>query len=156
MKVSLVTHSIDETIALGERLGAVLRGGEVIELRSDLGGGKTTIVSGIAKGFGSVDPVASPSFTICNTYQCKGGKQISHFDFYRLSEAGIVASELAEVLEDQNNITLVEWPDVVEGVLPSDRILIQIQTRGENERTISIEYPDTLGNDMSVLNEVAT
>ena len=96
---STSSDSAEATELLGERLGKSLRGGEVIELVSDLGGGKTTFVRGLARGAGSHDKVASPTFTISKTY-VTDGYEIHHFDFYRLNDAGIVADELAEVVGD--------------------------------------------------------
>ncbi|MBP9738556.1 tRNA (adenosine(37)-N6)-threonylcarbamoyltransferase complex ATPase subunit type 1 TsaE [Candidatus Saccharibacteria bacterium] len=139
-EATLQTYNLDETIQLGKKLGENLRGGEVIELTSDLGGGKTSLVRGIAEGFGSVDPVSSPSFTICNTYSRSDGKQISHFDFYRLDNPGIVADELAEVIGDENVVTIVEWGATVHDVLPQNKILITISTESEDERTVTFKY----------------
>lgn len=85
------SDSTDATIKLGEQLGRNLKGGETIEFLSDLGGGKTTFITGLNKGFGSEDPVASPSFTISYTYSRQNKKQLHHFDFYRLEDAGIVS-----------------------------------------------------------------
>ncbi len=139
-EATLQTRNLDETIQLGKKLGENLRGGEVIELTSDLGGGKTSLVRGIAEGFGSVDPVSSPSFTICNTYSRSDGKQIFHFDFYRLDNPGIVADELAEVIGDENVVTIVEWGATVHDVLPPNKILITITTESEDERTVTFQY----------------
>src|ERR1700679_221405 len=98
----------EETIGLAAAIGGRLRGGEVIELASDLGGGKTTFVRGLAQGAGSGDTVSSPSFTLTNQYEA-GDLTIYHFDFYRLLEAGIVRDELAEVLADPQAVVVVEW-----------------------------------------------
>jgi tRNA threonylcarbamoyladenosine biosynthesis protein TsaE len=94
------TSGPDETVAFGERIGARLRGGEVIDLSSDLGGGKTTMMRGIARGAGSKDHVASPTFTISKEYDA-GKLRIIHFDFYRLTEPGSMAMELADVVGDK-------------------------------------------------------
>jgi tRNA threonylcarbamoyladenosine biosynthesis protein TsaE len=126
--------SSDETEALGRKLGARLRGGEVIELTSDLGGGKTTFVRGLAAGMGSKDHVSSPSFTISQVYNA-GNLTLHHYDFYRLPEAGLMAPELAEVIADPQNVVVVEWAGVVEDVLPNDRLTIAIETTGEQTRT---------------------
>lgn len=155
MDVVLTSSSTDQTVAIGRTLGACLKGGEVIELRSDLGGGKTTLTRGIAEGTGSKDPVASPSFTICNTYSCTSDVQISHFDFYRLSEPGIVAEELREVLQDPSNITIIEWPGIVEGVLPDEHISAEIRTHDSDERTITFKIPDTLSHISAALKKGA-
>lgn len=138
--IELNSRDAAETEAFGKRLGQRLRGGEVIELSSDLGGGKTTLVRGIAQGAGSIDQVASPTFTISKLYEA-GRLHIHHFDFYRLQEAGIMAQELAELLEDQENVVIVEWSDVVQTVLPDKRVRIAIERlkSGENHRKLSIE-----------------
>jgi len=124
-------------------MGSRLKGGEVIELVSDVGGGKTTFVKGFAKGFGSTDSVASPSFTISREYKA-GDKTMYHFDFYRLSDPGIVANELAEVVDDDGAVVVVEWADIVENVLPAEHVTIHIKNTGETSREFEISYPAAL------------
>jgi tRNA threonylcarbamoyladenosine biosynthesis protein TsaE len=120
----------------------VLRGGEVIELVSDLGGGKTTLVRGLARGAGSRDKVASPSFTINKIYKTDR-LEIHHFDFYRLSEPGVVADELAEVVGSPNIVVVVEWADVARHVLPDRRLSIKIEQTAEGDRSFSFScHPD--------------
>lgn len=135
------THSTssEETETLGAKIGANLRGGEVIELVSDLGGGKTTFTRGLVRGAGSTDRVASPTFTISREYRAPHFA-IEHFDFYRLGEAGIVADELQEYLGDPAFVTIVEWGDVVQNVLPANRITIHIQLQAEEQRAITVSY----------------
>src|SRR3989344_5721785 len=94
-----LSTSSAETENLASKIGRALKGGELIELVSDLGGGKTTFVRGLAKGMGSRDHVSSPTFTICNTYKVKSksshaAQELWHFDFYRLHEAGLIEHEL--------------------------------------------------------------
>ena len=137
------THSAEETERLAEKLGAVLKGGEVIELVSDLGGGKTTFTRGLVRALGSSDKVASPTFTISKVYDA-GHLQVHHFDFYRLPEAGIIADELAEVAGDPQTITLVEWADVVQHVLPADRLTITITQTPEGNRQLDFQGPETV------------
>jgi tRNA threonylcarbamoyladenosine biosynthesis protein TsaE len=133
----------DATEAFAERLGQNCKGGEVIELISDLGGGKTTLVRGLARGLGSVDRVASPTFTISRVY--KGGKyELHHFDFYRLHEAGLIQHELADVIDDPKIVTVIEWGEVVSHVLPDERLTIHIKRTGDEERRLTFEYPDSL------------
>jgi len=130
-------------MALAIAIGSQLRGGEVIELVSDLGGGKTTFVRGLAEGMGSNDKVSSPSFTISKEYRA-GKKTLYHFDFYRLADPGIVANELSELVGDQNAVVAVEWAAIVEDVLPAERLRIHIKTTGETEREFSFSYPEQL------------
>lgn len=144
-KLELTSRSVDDTLAFGSSIGEKLRGGEVFELSSDLGGGKTSFVRGINQGFGSMDVVSSPSFTICNTYKRDDGIQLNHFDFYRLSEPGIVKNELDEFLHDPRSIVVIEWGEIVDDVLPADRVVVTISTSADDSRTILFEYADSLG-----------
>ena len=115
----------------------------MIELVSDIGGGKTTFVGGLARGMGSKDHVSSPTFTISNVYQAQE-LTMHHFDFYRLLEAGIMRDELAEVLHDPNAVVVIEWADIVEDVLPIDKLKIAITTTGETSRHYDIYATDEL------------
>ena len=133
----------EQTEQLGERLGKSLKGGEVIELISDLGGGKTTFVRGLARGAGSKDKVASPTFTISKVYDCPDF-QIHHFDFYRLHEAGIVADELAEVASDPKVVVVVEWSDVVQHMLPEQRLAVTLKQTPEGNRDITFHATSDL------------
>jgi tRNA threonylcarbamoyladenosine biosynthesis protein TsaE len=135
------TSSAD-TEQLGELLGSRLAGGEVIELRSDLGGGKTTFARGLVKGAGSRNRVSSPTFTLSRLYEAKNFS-ISHFDFYRLDQPGILADQLAEAL-DAKHVVIVEWAGIVEDVLPAERLSIEFKPVADNpdERQITINYPE--------------
>ncbi len=137
------TNGSNETELLGEKLGKALKGGEVIELVSDLGGGKTTFVRGLAKGIGSLDTVTSPTFTIRQEYNTKD-LTLYHFDFYRLSEPGGIAHDLAEVVGKRDNVVVAEWADVVKGVMPAKRLTVHIKTTGETTRDFSFICPKSL------------
>ncbi|MDB5165030.1 MAG: hypothetical protein JWL89_656 [Candidatus Saccharibacteria bacterium] len=115
----------------------------MIELVSDLGGGKTAFVRGLAKGVGSKDTVSSPSFTLSNEYHT-AKLTLYHFDFYRLSEPGIMRDELADVLGQPDTVVAIEWADIVEDVLPQERLRIRITPTDETKRTLLVEYPETL------------
>ena len=135
--------SSEATEQLAEKLGKSLKGGEVIELVSDLGGGKTTFVRGLARGMGSDDRVASPTFTISRVYEA-GDKEIHHFDFYRLGEAGLIAGELADVLLDPSIVVVVEWAGIVQDVLPKKRLTITIEKTPTDSRTLTFRAPESL------------
>lgn len=124
--------------AFGVKLGAFLHGGEVIELVGDVGAGKTSLTKGIANGLGIDEDVQSPSFTISRVYETPQHLYLAHYDFYRLHDPGIMAEELRESLGDQQNITVVEWADIVKGVLPADRLSIYITPTAEHDRHLKI------------------
>lgn len=137
------TENSEDCEKVGQALGNNLKGGEFIELVSDVGGGKTTLTRGLAKGAGSSDHVASPTFTISHIYKTPNF-EIHHFDFYRLHEAGLIQHELQDVINDPQCVVVVEWSDIVTHVLPEQRIKLHIKTVGENQREIYIFCPEEL------------
>lgn len=140
------SHNMEDTLALGNALGAALQGGETIELISDLGGGKTALAKGIAAGMGSADTVQSPTFTVSRVYRGKNKRELHHFDFYRLSDPGVMAGELADVLGDDKVVVLVEWGGIVEAILPQDTLRIAITVTGETSRLFKLAIPDAHTN----------
>lgn len=137
------TRSPEETEQIAQAIASQLKGGEVIELASDLGGGKTTFTRGLVAGLGSDEAVASPTFTINRGYS-KGRLYVHHFDFYRLDDAGTIADELAEVIGDPTAVVVVEWAEVVQHVLPEKHVRIQIIPTDEFGRKLQFTYPEEL------------
>jgi tRNA threonylcarbamoyladenosine biosynthesis protein TsaE len=131
-------NSENEMKSLGEKLGALLRGGEVLELVGDVGAGKTTLTKGVAKGMGVDEDVQSPSFTISRVYDTPSKLYLAHYDFYRLHDAGIMTDELHETIHDTKTVTIIEWAEIVGGVLPADRLRIVITSPGETMRSITL------------------
>ncbi len=128
-----------EMKTFGARLGALLRGGEIIELIGDVGAGKTTLTKGIASGLGVDEDVQSPSFTISRVYDTPKGIQLAHYDFYRLQDAGIMADELHETVHSPDTVTIIEWAAIVEGVLPADRLSVHITSISEHGRKVVLK-----------------
>ena len=135
--------SEQETKQLAEKIGASLKGGEIFELLGDVGAGKTTFVKGLAKGLEVIDDVQSPSFTISRVYEARDGLELAHYDFYRLTDPGIMANELHEMVHDSKVVTVIEWADIVEGVLPNHHFTISFEAPSETTRRITV--PETLG-----------
>jgi tRNA threonylcarbamoyladenosine biosynthesis protein TsaE len=124
--------------AWGAHVGAVLLGGEYIELVGDVGAGKTTFTKGLALGMGITDTIQSPTFTINRVYDTASGLRLQHYDFYRLNDAGIMADELAETSSDPKNIIVIEWGDIVSGVRPQDYLQLQFSSPSENTREVTL------------------
>ncbi len=122
-------------------MGKKLKGGEVIELVSDLGGGKTVFVKGMAKGMGIKDIVGSPSFTLSSEYKA-GDLTLHHYDFYRLGEPGLMTNTLGEVIGKPEAVVAVEWANLVDTLLPQDRLSIHIRAIGDNSRHLRFSYPE--------------
>ena len=120
---------------LGEAIGRSVSGGEVLELVGDIGAGKTTLTKGIARALGINEPVQSPTFTISRVYDSPKGLRLAHYDFYRLSEAGIMGDEIREVMDD-DSVVVVEWAGAVDDDLPKDRLVVKITTISEEERLV--------------------
>lgn len=137
-------NSERETKELATKIGGLLTGGEVLELIGDVGAGKTTFVKGLAKGLFIDDEIQSPSFTISRLYNARDDLQLIHYDFYRLTEPGIMANEVSEMVHNKKTITVIEWADIVEGVLPENRYTIRFESPSENVRRILL--PDILGD----------
>ena len=132
----MLIHSETEMLDYGKKLGFSLKAPSVLELLGDVGAGKTTLVRGIAKGLGIKEDVTSPSFTISKEYQ--GTKyRLVHYDFYRLADPGIMSEDLAEAIADQNTITIIEWGNTVQNILPKEHRIIDIKYIDENTRELT-------------------
>ena len=139
MTSEIIVQTAEELIELGVTLGSLLRGGETIELVGDIGAGKTTLTKGLARGMGIAEEVQSPTFTLSRVYDAPNGRRLAHYDFYRLQDAGIMKMELSEAMCDPQTITVIEWSDVVNDVLPADVLQIIIQTQTDNSRKLILK-----------------
>lgn len=135
------SFSAEETMELGKRLGREARAGEVYTLIGDLGVGKTVLTQGIAEGLGITEPICSPTFTIVQVYE-EGRMPFYHFDVYRIGDV----EEMDEIgYEDYfygEGLTMIEWANLIEEILPSHRWEITIQKdleKGFDYRRITIE-----------------
>ena len=110
-----------ETIALGTRLGRLLKAGDLILLRGELGAGKTTLARGLALGVGYRGRVSSPTFALAHRYR---GKRLTlhHLDLYRVAKGQDAELGLDELLADPRGAVVVEWPDAAGGSWPQDRL----------------------------------
>lgn len=136
----MIFSSEKEMLDYGRNVGRGLKSSAVIELVGDVGAGKTTLARGIAEGLGIKEPVTSPSFTIVKRYSfldTEGNERyLAHYDFYRLPDPGIMSEDLAESIADENTITLIEWADTVENILPENHITISIFLSEDGTRTV--------------------
>jgi len=131
--LEIISRSTEQTQRVGMRLGALLQPGDVVGLVGDLGAGKTTLVQGLAAGWGSLDAVSSPTFVLVNVYRRHDGQRFYHFDAYRL--AGIAE---AVDLDIENMMSegplVVEWADRIESVLSRDRFWINLEWINDTQR----------------------
>jgi len=136
------SSSAEETIELGQRLGASLKAGQIICFKGELAAGKTTFIKGLVAGISnfSQDNVNSPTFAYLNIYE--GEKTVYHFDLYRLGDAD---EFLAMGFEDYlfgDGICCIEWAERIEEILPDRYHEIFIQHQGDDARMITIKTID--------------
>jgi tRNA threonylcarbamoyladenosine biosynthesis protein TsaE len=132
------SRSPEQTRRIGMRLGGLLRQGDVICLQGDLGAGKTTLVQGLAQGWGSLDPVSSPTFIIVNNYRRPDDEQLFHMDAYRLDSAPEAAElDLDEMLA--RGSLLIEWPERIREILPAEYMWISFEYVAEENRHMVIK-----------------
>jgi len=132
MQKTYITKSDQETIALGSKIGATLRGGDFLALTGDLGGGKTQFTKGIAKALGITETVVSPTFTIERVYD-----NLHHFDLYRTENDQEIRESILDLQNDSQAIVVVEWPENIQGILPEKHLAINFKYLEENEREIT-------------------
>lgn len=141
-QVTYITTSDEETISLGQRLGALLSEGDVVALVGELGSGKTWFTKGLALGLG-VSPdtiVTSPSFTLVNEY--KGRYTFYHMDFYRLENLPeVLSTGLEEYLHDSGVVAL-EWADRWPDILPEKRVMVKFLIIDDRRREITLSGYD--------------
>ncbi len=131
--VEFFTRGPEQTRRLGMRLGALLQRGDVIFLSGDLGSGKTTLVQGIARGWGSLDAVTSPTFILVNAYRRPDGQALHHLDAYRMQTA-LEAEDLDLNLMIERGPLVLEWPERIESVLPEDHLTFNLRWMTEDQR----------------------
>jgi tRNA threonylcarbamoyladenosine biosynthesis protein TsaE len=132
--ITFESKGVEDTRQLGERLGALLREGDVVLLSGELGAGKTVFVQGIARGLGFEGSVSSKSFVLMGEYA--GRVKVYHADLYRLDDPEqVVELALDEVSAD--GVLVVEWPERAgSGVLPRENLRIEFEVTGEESRTL--------------------
>ncbi len=132
---TIITKNIDETRAWARDFARGLHAPVTVALHGDLGVGKSEIARTIIQTLCSADTVVpSPTFTLVQTY-VTGDEKISHFDLYRIADV----AELVEIGLDfaiQNDITLIEWPDIARDMLPSNTIHIDIEEYDSGRKII--------------------
>jgi tRNA threonylcarbamoyladenosine biosynthesis protein TsaE len=138
-----VTDGPAATEAIGERLAADLRPGDVVLVSGELGSGKTTLIRGACRALGVAEPVVSPTFTIGRRY--RGRVPVSHLDLYRLEELGAEEPGLLDDYLTPDAIAFIEWPGNAGPELDRDEVriaaLIELAHAGGDRREVKIHSP---------------
>ena len=134
----IVTHAAEETRALGRKLTAYLKPGDVVVLQGDLGAGKSEFARGVAKGLGITGPVPSPSFTILNVYD-EGKLPLYHFDWYRIHDPDEIGEMGFEEQLNGSGVSLIEWSERAPEYVPERMLAVRIHTVNEYTREITFK-----------------
>ncbi len=119
-------------------MGQVLMPGDLVGLGGELGSGKTTLVQGIAQGWGALDDVSSPTFVLVNEYRRPDGARLFHMDAYRL-ESDSEAAELDIDRMISEGALVVEWPERVDGALPTECLRVGLEYVAEEQRQMRFQ-----------------
>lgn len=135
--LEFISRSPEQTRRAGMRLGGLLEPGDTIHLIGELGAGKTTLVQGVANGWGSLDPVSSPTFVLVNVYRRPNGQRLFHLDAFRLSGPWEAEDLDLEALVSSGPL-VIEWADRIQEALPRDCLKVHMKWVDEGQRDMVI------------------
>ncbi len=135
----ITSQSVDDTVALGRKLGEQLAAGDIVCLSGNLGAGKTAFTRGIGTSWGSREPITSPTFTLIHEHRRAQDAQILyHIDCYRLHSAEEAWGIGLEDLLHSDGISVLEWPENIAGALPAERLWIDITFLDDTQRELAV------------------
>ena len=134
----IVIASLDELKDVAEAVIESLEGRNVVALFGAMGEGKTTLISAIMEHLGSTDNVTSPTFALVNQYNTASNEPVYHFDFYRINRIEEAFDMGYEEYFYSGDLCLVEWPELVEQLLPDDAMVVKIDILSPSERKFTI------------------
>jgi len=138
----IITENSEQTRELAKLLALEIRGGEIICLSGDLGAGKTTFTQGLLEGLGVEGPYTSPTFAIMKEYRLQTTnyklQTVYHIDAYRVEEKDILDLGWKDFAGKENTVTIVEWAERAENVIPSGALRLDFKWLDENKREIII------------------
>ena len=135
--LTFTTSSAEETITLGEKIGRLLKKGDIIAMQGTLAAGKTTITKGIAKALGITDTITSPTFCLISEYQ--GTMPLYHMDVYRLDGTEDFINLGTDDMLYGDGVSIIEWSEKIMDELPSNTIVLKITPQNDGKRLIEID-----------------
>ena len=135
--MTFVTHSAEETILLGKKIGSMLQPGAIIAMEGTLAAGRKTITKGIAEALGIEETITSPTFTLISEYQ--GTYPLYHMDVYRLDSSEDFINLGVEDLMYGEGISIIEWSERVRDELPASTITLRLEIRQDGGRNVHLE-----------------
>jgi tRNA threonylcarbamoyladenosine biosynthesis protein TsaE len=135
--IEFFSRSAEQTRRVGMRIGAMLRQGDLVCLQGDLGAGKTTLVQGLAQGWGSTDAVSSPTFVLVNVYRKPEGALLFHLDTYRIDSTPEAEELDLDTMLAQGPL-VIEWAERVQAILPGENFWIKLEYLDEEQRLMLV------------------
>ena len=135
--LTFTTSSAEETITLGEKIGRLLKKGDIIAMQGTLAAGKTTITKGIARALGITETITSPTFCLISEYQ--GTMPLYHMDVYRLDGTEDFINLGTDDMLYGDGVSIIEWSEKIMDELPSNTIVLKITPQDDGKRLIEID-----------------
>ena len=135
----IVIDSLDGLEQVAEAVLESLNGRNIVAFCGTMGAGKTTLISAIMERLGSKDTVTSPTFAIVNQYATSIGEAVYHFDFYRINRIEEVFDMGYEEYFYSGDLCLIEWPELIESLLPEDAMVVRIEVLSPTERRFIVD-----------------
>jgi tRNA threonylcarbamoyladenosine biosynthesis protein TsaE len=138
--LDFTSHSVEQTCRIGACLGELLLAGDIICLAGGLGAGKTVLAQGIGEGWGALEAVTSPTFTLVHEHhRAKDGQALYHIDCYRLHEVAEARGIGLDDLLYGDGPMIIEWPEHIQAILPSQHLWITLTILDDTRRQIVID-----------------
>ena len=134
----IFVESLDGLKEVAEEVISSLDGRNIVAFCGTMGAGKTTLISAIMEHLGSTDTVTSPTFALVNQYATATGDTVHHFDFYRINRIEEVFDMGYEEYFYSGELCLIEWPELIEDLLPEDAMVVRIDVLSPTERKFTI------------------
>lgn len=135
----IIVDSLDGLKEVAKEVVSKLNGRNVVAFCGTMGAGKTTLISAIMEHLGSPDTVTSPTFALVNQYNTASDEAVYHFDFYRINRIEEVFDMGYEEYFYSGDLCLIEWPELIEDLLPEDAMVVRIEVLSPTERRFTIE-----------------
>ncbi len=136
MERTVVCRTADDMETLGRSIGATCKAGTVISLRGSLGAGKTVFAKGVARSLGIDEAIVSPTFTLVQEYE--GRLPMYHMDLYRITSEDDFQMIGGEDMLYSDGVCLIEWSEVIDGLLPKGTLYVEITVNDDQSRTVKM------------------
>ncbi len=151
-KITLISHSTRRTKQIGKALAKLILLSKkadnkaiLIGLKGELGGGKTTLIQGMAQGLGIETKILSPTFVIMKNFAVSPRKRFYHLDVYRISKSAQMKTlQFKDIINNPNNIVMIEWANLIKDIMPNNTIWIEFKVKNISTRNIKMFIPDWL------------